>query len=199
MVSLLTNIVFAVRLQFPFAWQQLRLALVPAPQLTATDHIRGPAHATVTIIVYTNYQCPYCSRLNRDLMALATEMDFRWVYRHYADPNQEAFKAAAAAECAGNQGRFWDYSDQLFNSLSQTRHEKLLQQIAEQLKLDMRGFGECMSGEKYKDFLLAAKQHAADDQKINATPTYFINGKRHIGLKPQEELKQLLASARTDS
>lgn len=199
LVSLLTNIVFAVRLQFPFAWQQLRLALIPSPQLTAADRIRGPAEAAATVIVYTNYQCPYCARLNADLTALAAEFEFRWVYRHYADQNQAAFKAAAAAECAGDQDQFWEYSDQLFNSPPQTLNEERLQQIAEQLKLDMRGFAECMSVEKYKDLLLAARRHAADNQKINATPTYFINGKRYIGLKPYHELKQLLTADRTNS
>jgi hypothetical protein len=58
LVSLLANIVFAVRLQSPSAWQQLRLAMIPTPQLSAADPILGPADAATTVIVYTNYQCP---------------------------------------------------------------------------------------------------------------------------------------------
>jgi protein-disulfide isomerase len=199
LVSLLANIVFAVRLQSPFAWQQLRLAMIPTPQLSAADHILGPADAATTVIVYTNYQCPYCARLNADLITLGSELDFRLVYRHFAEPTQEAFQAAAAAECAGDQGRFWEYSDILFNSTPQTLNDERLQQIAEQLQLDMSGFAECTRGEKYKDPLLAARQQAAEDQKINATPTYFINGKRHIGLKPYTELKRLVMAVRTNS
>lgn len=199
LVSLLTNIVFTVRLQFPFAWQRLHLALVPAPQLADIDRIRGPADATATIIVYTNYQCPYCARLNADLIALGAELKFRWVYRHYADPNQEAFKAAVAAECAGDQGRFWEYSDLLFNPTQQTLNEERLQKIAQQLRMDIKGFTECTGRQKYKDSLLAARQQAAEDQKINATPTYFINGKRHIGLKSYVELKQLFNAAMKNS
>jgi protein-disulfide isomerase len=199
LISLLTNIVLIARLQFPFAWQQLRLALVPAPQLASADHIRGPAESAVTLIVYTNYQCHYCARLNADLIALMKELDFRWVYRHYAEQNQEAFQAAVAAECAGDQGEFWEYSDQLFITDPRALNKERLQQIAEQLQLDMSGFTGCLAGEKYKDGLIAARLQAAGKQKISATPTFFINGKRHIGLKPYTELKQLVTAALTDS
>lgn len=200
LVSLLTNIVLIVRLQYPFAWQQLRLAMIPAPQLTPADHIRGPANASTTVIVYTNYQCSFCARLNADLLTLATELNFRWAYRHYADQNQEAFKAAAAAECAGDQGKFWEYSDRLFGlAVPQTLNEEHLQQIAEQLHLGMSEFSQCTVAEKYKEPLIAAKQQAVENQKINATPTYFINGKRYMGLKPYAELKKLFTSALTNS
>jgi protein-disulfide isomerase len=167
--------------------------------LTSTDHIRGPADAAATVIVYTNYQCSYCVRLNEDLNTLGKELGFRWIYRHYADQNQEAFRAANAAECAGDQGRFWEYSDQLFGSGPQTLNEERLSLIADQLQLNMSGFSECMIGEKYKNRLITAKRQAAENQKINATPTYFINGRRHIGLKPYTELKQLVTAALTDS
>lgn len=197
-VSLLANVILAFRLQFPRTWHQWRLALVSAPQLTPADHVRGPADAPTTIIVYTNYQCSYCARLNADLIALETELDFRWAYRHYAEPGQVAFKDAAAAECAGAQGKFWEYSDRLFGSAApQTQNEERLQQIAEQLQLGMKDFSQCTAAEKYKELLIVAKQRAVEDQKINATPTYFINGKRHIGLKPYAELKQLIAAAPT--
>jgi protein-disulfide isomerase len=191
LISVLTNIVLAVKLQFPFAWQQLRLALIPAPQLTAADHVRGPADAATTIIIYTNYQCSFCARLNADLIKLSSELDFRWTYRHYTDESQEAFKAATAAECAYDQGKFWEYNDQLF-AATQTWDAASLQQIAEQLKLDMPVFIQCTGEEKYKEQLIASRQHAVENQKINATPTYFINGKRYKGLKPYAELRKLM-------
>lgn len=198
LVSLLANIIFAIRLQFPQEWHQWRLAMIPAPQLTAEDRIRGPVNASTTVIVYTNYQCPYCSRLNADLITLGTKLDFRWVYRHSVDQNQElAFKAAAAAECAGDQGKFWEYSDQVF-AAGQNLSDESLQRIAEQLPLDIPDFAQCTDTGKYNERLLTSKQQA-EDKKIYATPTYFINGKRHTGLKPYAELEQLIATARANS
>ena len=184
-----------IRLQFPAAWQQWRLSLIPPPQLTAADHTRGPATAP-TVIVYTNYQCGFCARRNADLATLATELDFHLAYRHSVSENQPlAFKASAAAECAGDQGKFWEYNDQLFIS-AKTLNEQSLGEIAEQLKLDMAEFAQCTATEKYKDLLIAAKQEA-EDKKIRATPTIFINGVRYIGAKPPAELKQLIVKAQT--
>jgi protein-disulfide isomerase len=194
-ISLLTNIVFAVRLQYPGTWRQLRLAMAPSPQLTFTDHVRGPDDAAITVIIYTNYQCPYCAKLNENLTALATELDFRWSYRHYTDYQNQplAFKAAMATECAGEQGQFWGYNDSLFSS-PQLLSDDHLHHIAQQLNLDMTAFMQCTTLEKYRDALISTRQQARNYQ-ITATPTYFINGKRVIGLKPYAELKQILISA----
>jgi protein-disulfide isomerase len=191
LLSLLTNVVLAIRLQYPAAWHRWRLAMIPPPQLTATDHMRGPANAATTLIVYTNYQCRYCSQLNTDLITLAEELDFRWAYRHHVDKNQAlAFKAAEAAECAGEQDKFWEYSDQLF-AAGKSLDEAGLPKIAEHLQLDMAGFAQCTSSGKHEERLIADQQAAAK-QRISATPTYFINGKRHVGAKPYATLKQLL-------
>ena len=108
-----------------------------------------------------------------------------------------AFKAAMAAECADDQGKFWEYNDQVFAS-ENTLNEELLRKIAEQLKLDMPDFAQCTNSEKYKNQLIAAKRQA-EDKKITATPTYFINGKRHVGSKPYAELKNLVTTANTHS
>jgi protein-disulfide isomerase len=154
--------------------------------------------ATTTIIVYTNYQCPYCARLNADLTTLEAELGFRLTYRLYTDQDQVlAFKAASAAKCAGDQGKFWEYGDRLFIE-AKTLNEKNLSQIAEHLKLDMTSFTQCIATEKYKDELLATKQRA-ENMQITATPTYFINGKRYVGTKPLEQLKKLIITAPTNT
>lgn len=194
LVSILTNIVFAVRLYLPNILRELQLAFIPAPELTAADHVRGPDKSAITVIVYTDYQCPYCLKLNEHLMALMPALDFRLAYRHFADPEGRplSFKAAAASECAGDQGKFWAYSDGLFQA-ERPINEERLKNLAQQLELDMTGFEQCMTIEKHKGKLIHNKQ-LADAMKISATPTFFINGKRHIGLKSYEQLKQLLSS-----
>jgi protein-disulfide isomerase len=73
-------------------------------------------------------------------------------------------------------------------------NEGRLRDIAQQLNLDMTIFIQCTGTEKHKDRLIAAKQQA-EIHKISGTPTYFINGKRYVGLKPYAELKELLISA----
>lgn len=192
-VSILTNIIFAVRLYFPDILRQLQLAFIPAPELTAVDHVRGPDKAAIMVIVYTDYQCPYCLKLNEHLKALMPALDFRLAYRHFADPENRplSFKAAMAAECAADQGQFWTYSDKLFEP-EQPLNDERLRSIAQQLELDMAPLEQCMSTEKHKDKLIQEKRQA-ETMKITATPTFFINGKRHIGLKPYEQLKQLLS------
>lgn len=193
LVSLLTNIVFAVRLHFPGVLQKLQLAFIPSPELTTTDHIRGPDKAATTVIVYTDYQCPYCAKLNEHLVSLMAELDFRLSYRHFTDPQNRplSFKAAEAAECAADQGRFWAYSDGLFEP-GQPLNDERLKKLAQQLELDMAPFEQCLHTEKHKDKLTQGKR-LAEAIKIKATPTFFINGKRHIGLKPYEQLKPLLS------
>lgn len=196
LVSILTNIVFAVRLHFPGVLQQLQLAFIPSPELTAVDHIRGSDKAATMVIVYTDYQCPYCLKLNEHLTALMPTLDFRLAYRHFTDPENRplSFKAAEAAECAADQGRFWAYNDGLFQPGQQPLNDEHLKKLAQQLELDMAAFEQCLNTEKHKDKLAHGKR-LAEAMKITATPTFFINGKRHIGLKPYEQLKQLLSTA----
>lgn len=195
LVSILTNIVFAVKLYLPGALQQLQLAFTPSPELMAADHIRNPDKAATTVIVYTDYQCPYCLKLNEYLVSLMAELDFRLAYRHFTDPQGRplSFKAAEAAECAADQGRFWAYSDGLFEPGHPLNDERL-RHLAQQLELDITAFEQCLNTEKHKDKLAHGKR-LAETMKITATPTFFINGKRHIGLKPYEQLKQLLSTA----
>ena len=193
LISILTNMILATQLYFPQALHQMRLAFIAPPKLKASDHTRGPADTKTTLIVYTNYECSYCAKLNHDLLILMKELDFRLVYRHFSDADNRplSFKAATAVECASDQNQFWAYNDKLFQH-KQTFDNQNLQNIALQLNLDSPTFQQCINTEKYSDKIIAQKKQA-DTKKISATPTFFINGKRHEGWRPIEEMKQLLA------
>jgi protein-disulfide isomerase len=95
--------------------------LLEAPRLTvdvaATDPVKGPATAPITIVEYSDFQCPFCARVNPTLdRVLQTYGDkVRIVFKDYPLPNhREAPKAAEAAHCAGEQGKFWEMHDRLF-------------------------------------------------------------------------------------
>lgn len=194
-VSVVTNIVLVARLHFPQALRQIRLAFVSAPELTPADHVRGPDTAKTVMVVYTNYQCPYCAQLNHTLLALMPERKFRLAYRHFSDPDDRprSFKAAIAAECASDQNRFWEYNDRLFESDRSFDDEDLFG-IAGQLTLDVNRFRQCVESKKYAG-KIASDRKEAESKKVMATPTFYINGKRYEGSRPVEEMKQLLATA----
>jgi hypothetical protein len=194
-VSILTNIILVTRLHFPQFFQQLRLVFVVPPRLEPSDHRRGPGAADTVVIVYTNYECFYCAELNRNLLALMSELDFQIVYRHFSDPVNRplSFKAAWAAECAGEQNRFWEYNDRLFQP-GQAFDSIGLSDIAGQLQLNTGQFQTCLADETYAG-RISAQTKNAQAKKVIATPTFFVNGKRFEGVRPLDEMSQLLAAS----
>lgn len=80
-----------------------------------TDHVRGAANARVTVIEYSDFECPFCKRFHPTMQQLVAEYpnDVRWVYRHFPleQLHSQAPKEAEATECAGEQGKFWELAD----------------------------------------------------------------------------------------
>lgn len=114
-VSILTNLILLVRLKYPDAINTIQIALLPAPQVVPTDHIRGNINAKYTVIEYADFQCPFCAQFHETMNTVMKEADVRWVYRHFPiEGHPFAARAAEAAECAGEQQKFWEYSDALF-------------------------------------------------------------------------------------
>jgi protein-disulfide isomerase len=116
----------------------------------------------------------------------------RWVYRDFPIPSlhPQAPKAAEAARCAGEQGKFWEYHDLLFDSTGQWTTTDF-KRFAEQLKLDPKGFGRCLDSGKYQ----AAVQSDVEDGTrlgITGTPTYFINGRVLVGAAPPENFRKIV-------
>ncbi len=88
------------------------------PAISTKDHIRGEINAPVTIVEYSDFSCPFCKQFHPSLVRALSEYDgkVRWVYRHFPLVNihPNALSQAKAAECAGEQGKFWEYADALF-------------------------------------------------------------------------------------
>lgn len=159
---------------------------------TGKDPSRGTnPNASVTIIEFSDFQCPACTMAVGPVHEV---MDYygdkiNFVYKHF--PVKEgSLEVAMAAECARDQGRFWDYHDLLFEKQSHFDKNDLLR-YAKMIMLDIDEFSTCLlSGEKAtkveSDFL------EGKAVGIPGTPTFFINDIMIPGVQPFEELKKII-------
>ena len=192
-ISVFTNLTFAARLHYPDLGRDIRLWLLPAPEVLPSDHMRGNPDAEFTVIEYSDYQCPFSASFHASMRTLLTETDVRWIYRHFPldEIHPLAAQAAEAAECAGEQGRFWEYSDALFERQSEMSDE-LFSEIAQMLELRPSEFQRCLSSRKFRPVVSAHRQDGTE-KAMNGTPTFYINGKRFEGLQLTDEgLKRML-------
>ena len=146
------------------------------------DHLRGPANATVTLVEYGDFQCPYCGRAEQVVRELLSDFgDVRYIWRHLPlnDVHANAQLAAEAAEAASDQGRFWDMYDLLLANQDALQPSDLLR-YAERLGLDLDRFTEDLRRHAGAT-RVAEDVDSADLSGVSGTPTFFINGRRHYG------------------
>ena len=182
-----------------FARHGVRVAL-QAPPEPPLEEIRGPLapalgrpDAPVTIVSFSDYQCPFCRRMLDTLIDVhrAYPDTVQVVYRHYP-LHEGAGPLAEAALCAGDQGRFWEYHLALFAPEQIDPAESYT--IAERLGLDLPAFEACLvSGTHTRQ----VQDDFAEDQRlqITGTPTNFVNGKRLRGAVPLPELVEAVEAA----
>ncbi|MGH7409591.1 MAG: thioredoxin domain-containing protein [Candidatus Methylomirabilis sp.] len=155
---------------------------------------KGPKDAPVTLVEFTDFHCPFCGKAVATLKDVMREYDgkIRWVFRDFpiASLHPQAPKAAEAARCAGERGKFWEYHDLLFESQSQTAAADF-RRFAEQLKLDLKSFGQCLDSGKYQAAVEADIQDGAR-LGITGTPTFFINGRILVGAQPVESFRKII-------
>lgn len=145
------------------------------PAVTETDHIRGNADAPITIIEYSDFQCPYCSRFHPTMQQVMSEYSdsVRWVFRHFPlSFHPEATPAANAAECASEQGKFWEYADALFENQSSLGSEYYAQ-LASSLGLNTSQWQSCFDAQKYND-VIEAQAQAGGAAGVSGTPGSFV-------------------------
>jgi protein-disulfide isomerase/plastocyanin len=153
------------------------------------DPSKGSANAPVTIIEFSDFQCPFCERFYTDTLPQLEEKyiktgKVKLVYRDFPLENihPEARPAAHAAESADEQGKFWEFHDKLFEnqaSLGASNYKKW----AEELGLDMKKFNDCVDTEKYAG---EVSKDLADGSAVgvSGTPAFFVNGKLLSGAQP---------------
>jgi protein-disulfide isomerase len=167
-------------------------------QIGPDEHVRGPQDATLTLIEYGDFQCPYCARAHAALAGLTDELgDIRLVFRHLplADLHPLAELAAEAAEAAASQGKFWDMHDMLFEQQRQVMDKQDLAVLAESLDLDIERFRVEVLERRHRPRVQNDLERAHHDG-ATGTPTFFINGVRYRGDSDRESLRQALDEAR---
>jgi protein-disulfide isomerase len=153
----------------------------------------GPKHAKVTIVEWSDFECPFCGRVVPTLAKIKETYgkDVRVVFRHQPLPfHPNAKPAAEAAMAAHEQGKFWEMHDKLFSnqkSLDRTTFEK----YAEELRLDVGKFKAALDSGKYRA-QIEADSAAGSAVGANGTPTFFINGRQLVGAQPFEAFKQAI-------
>lgn len=169
------------------------------PTLAPSDRpARGPSDAAVTLVEFTDYECPYCRRYYRQTYhQLLEEFDgeIRYVVRNYPLPNHpNARKAAEAAECAHNQDRFWEYHDHLFENADALEVPDL-KRYARELDLEGERFDRCLdSGEEAET--VEADLATGRRLGIRGTPTFFVNGRPLVGAQPLNAFRSAVQQAR---
>jgi protein-disulfide isomerase len=156
----------------------------------------GPTNAPVTIVEFSDFQCPYCRQAQGTLKQLMTayEGKIKLVFRDFPLRNihPQAQKAAEAAQCAAEQQKFWPYHDKLFASTSLQMDD--LKKFAQELALNMEQFTSCLDSSKSAAGIDADMQ-AGQQAGVNATPTFFVNGYPLSGAASYERFKELVDTA----
>ena len=155
----------------------------------------GPKEAPVTIVEFTDYQCPYChsAQSTIDQVMSRYEGQVRLVHLDFPlDFHSEAIPAARAARCAGEQGKFWEYHHSLMTQKG-TLDPEDLKQRASSLKLGERAFGSCLASKK-NDEAIQAELKQGTDLGVTGTPAYFVNGRMLSGARPLESFTELIDS-----
>ncbi len=152
------------------------------------DPALGVEDAAITLVEFSDYECPFCTRWHTDVFAPLMEKypdQVRFVYRDFPLPSHpNAIPAAEAANCANEQGAFWEYHDRLF-ATTQGLSPAVYEKIAIELGLDMEQFKKCVGDRTYQAEVDADFQFAAN-LGVSSTPTFFLNGIPIVGAQPFE-------------
>ena len=165
----------------------------PRVEVAATGPARGPKDAKITIVEFSDFECPYCGAAHDTVEKVMGEYagKVRLVYRQFPlSFHPHAAKAAEASLCAADQGTFWEYHDVLFKN--QKKLEPMeLKAHASEVGIDPQKFGQCLdSGDKKK--AVDADQQAGLQAGVGGTPAFFINGIFLNGAQPIDEVKKVI-------
>ncbi|PFG39513.1 sodium/proton antiporter (NhaA family) [Georgenia soli] len=162
------------------------------------DHVRGPVSAPLTLVEYGDYECPFCGRVTGALREVFQHFgdDLRYVFRHLPlpDVHPQAELAAAAAEAAGAQGRFWEMHAVLFAHQDELELEDLAG-YAGKLELDVEDFLRDIDEQRHA---VRIREDVADAEASGArgTPTFFVGELRHTGPHDARSLIAALEASR---
>lgn len=168
------------------------------------DHIRGAKNPKVTIVEFSDLECPFCKRFHETMKQVisAYPKDVAWVYRHFPldSLHSQARKEAMATECAAEQGKFWEYTDLIFQETPSNNGLDLakLPDYARRVGLNVNRFQECFNSQKYAGVI---QSHEADAQAAGGQGTPYsvaigANGQKVpiSGAYPLDQVKSTIDS-----
>lgn len=183
----------------------------PVPVGAAGDfdgYVMGSDSAPVEIIEYADFECPACATfallyapdVKRRLVETGRA---RLIFRDFPLPqHQKAPVAHHAAACAAEQGQFWPMHDQLYGNhgrwVNDRRPERVIEQLAEALGLDMRRYDECMDSGRYRQRIQASRERGSQ-LGVGSTPSFIVGGRlvAGTGVRIVDQLEALVTQART--
>ncbi len=145
-----------------------------------STNIKGPENAPVSIIEYGDYQCSPCGMAAGIVKQILDEYKdkVKLEYRHFPLPMHGfATNAAIAAECTGEQGKFWEMHDMLFENQKDINSKENLKKFAGEIGLDTEKFNACFDNSGYIDKININKSQGEADN-VSGTPTFIINGQK---------------------
>jgi protein-disulfide isomerase len=180
----------------PPAQPKQAAAAPPAPagprkvDVPADSPVKGPKTAKVTMVLWSDFQCPFCSRIVPTMKQVedAYAKDVRMVFRHQPLPMHPNAKIAAEASMAAHeQGKFWPFHDKMFAN-QQNLDRASLEKYAQELGLNMGKFKAALDSGKYTK---RVEEDSAEGMAVgaNGTPTFFLNGREFVGALPFESMK----------
>lgn len=168
-------------------------------QVTDSDHSRGAKDAKVTVVEFSDLQCPFCGNFHPTMLQLMDEYEgkVRWVYKHFPldsiHPN--ARPAAEASECAYDQGgdeKFWGFVDTIFSNQNKM-NSAYYSQVAKDIGLKVSDFDSCVSSRKFQQKVEQQYQEGVT-LGVGGTPTSFANGQPINGALPYAQVKTVVDS-----
>ena len=170
-----------------------------SPSVAQATRVRGSASAPITVEEYADFQCPACALFTRTaatelLATYVAASQVKIVFHHFAFLGLESSWAAEAAECAGEQGKFWDFHDRLYASQAGENRgafsRENLKRMGDALGL-APSFATCVDSGRYAQ-VVRESTRAGQDRGVRATPTLFIGAQKIEGSPSFDELRAII-------
>jgi protein-disulfide isomerase len=165
----------------------------PVPIATKGDPVRGPANAKVTIVEFSDFQCPYCSLAAPKVLSLVDmyPQDVKVVFKQFPlDMHSQARLAAEAALAANAQNKFWEMHDKMFAGFRRLSRENILKWASES-GLDVARFTQELDSHKYGP-VVEKEMNEGMNAGVMGTPSFFIDGKRYNGPMEPSAVKPII-------
>lgn len=176
------------------------LSMIPTGLTEEGDPVMGSPDAPVTIIDYSDYQCPHCASFSKNTLPQIVKNyvkagQVRYIHKDMAILGEESQWAAQAAHCAADQGHFWEYHELLFEKQSGENQAAFsrdnLKQYAADLGLDMTSFNQCLDQNEYADRVVKETQQGKQ-RGVKGTPSFFVNNEFVEGDVPFNQMKDVI-------